>query len=183
MNYSEYKINQSRLILVQGDITKQVTYAIVNAANSQLSPGGGVSGAIHRVAGSELWEECRKLDGCKTGEVKITKGYNLPAKFVIHTVGPVYSGRPQDKMDLANCYRNSLEIALKNNMKSISFPSISTGIFGYPVKEASEIAITTIIEYLEEHAEIERVRLVLLSEEDFNVYRDTTKAILKLKVD
>ena len=180
MNYSEYKINKSRLILIQGDIARQVTYAIVNAANNQLSPGAGVSGAIHRVAGPELWEECKKLGGCKTGEAKITNGYNLPAKFVIHTVGPVYSGRPQDKTDLANCYRNSLELASKNNVKSISFPSISTGIYGYPVKEAAEIAVSTIIEYLKDHLEIERVRMVLFSEKDFNIYRDTVKEILKV---
>ncbi|MBM3713342.1 MAG: O-acetyl-ADP-ribose deacetylase, partial [Actinobacteria bacterium] len=168
-----------RLILVQGDITNQVTYAIVNAANNQLSPGGGVSGAIHRLAGPELWEECKKLGGCKTGEAKVTKGYNLPAKFVIHTVGPIYSGMPQDKTDLTNCYRNSLELALKYNMKSISFPSISTGVYGYPVKEAAEIAASIIIEYLRTHSEIERVRFVLFSEEDFNTYRNAVREILK----
>jgi len=180
MNYSEYKINKSRLILVQGDITNQVTYAIVNAANNQLSPGGGVSGAIHRVAGQRLWEECKKLGGCRTGEAKITGGYNLPAKYVIHTVGPVYSGKPQDKIDLVNCYRSCLKLASQHNVKSISFPSISTGIYGYPVKEAAETAVSIIIEYLKEHTEIERVRLVLFSEEDFNTYRDTVKEILKI---
>jgi len=178
MNYSEYIINKSRLILVQGDITNQVTYAIVNAANNQLSPGDGVSGAIHRVAGQGLWEECKKLGGCRTGEAKITGGYNLPAKYVIHTVGPVYSGKPQDKIDLANCYKSCLKLASQYNVKSISFPSISTGIYGYPVKEAAEIAVSIIIDYLKEHAEIERVRLVLFSEEDFNTYRSAVKEIL-----
>jgi len=179
MNYVEKKIGKSRLILVQGDITNQVTYAIVNAANNELTPGGGVSGAIHRVAGPRLWEECKTLGGCKTGEAKITKGYNLPASYVIHTVGPVYSSSPSDKEKLASCYKNSLELAHQYEMKSISFPSISTGIYGYPVKEASMIALTTIINYLKEHQEIERVRMVLHSEEDFKIYWNSLKEILK----
>ena len=178
MNYVEYKIGKSRLIIIEGDITKQVTYAIVNAANNELAPGGGVSGAIHRVAGPLLWEACKKLGGCLTGEAKLTKGYNLPAKFVIHTVGPVYSGKPKDKVNLANAYRNSLELALDHNIKSVSFPSISTGIYGYPVKEASEIAISTIIEFLEEYPKIERVRMVLHNMEDFTVYVSTARGIL-----
>lgn len=179
MNYVEKKIGKSRLILVQGDITNQVTYAIVNAANNELTPGGGVSGAIHRVAGPRLWEECKALDGCKTGEAKITGGYNLPASYVIHTVGPVYSGSPSDKEKLASCYKNSLELACQYKMKSISFPSISTGIYGYPVKEASMIAITTIVNYLKEYQEIERVRMVLHGEEDFKIYWHSLKEILK----
>jgi O-acetyl-ADP-ribose deacetylase len=179
MNYVEYKIGKSRLIILEGDITKQVTYAIVNAADNELSVGGGVSGAIHKVAGPKLFDECYILNGCKTGEAKLTKGYNLPAKYVIHTVGPVYSGKPKDKENLAKSYQSCLEIASKNNLKSISFPSISTGIYGYPVKEASAAAITTIIEYLLKHEEIERVRMVLYSEGDYKIYRDTTRAILK----
>jgi O-acetyl-ADP-ribose deacetylase len=179
MNYVEKIIGKSRLILVQGDIINQVTYAIVNAANNELTPGGGVSGAIHRVAGPGLREECKALDGCKTGEAKITGGYNLPALYVIHTVGPVYSGRPSDKEKLASCYKNSLELARQYKMKSISFPSISTGVYGYPVKEASMIALTNIVNYLKEHQEIERVRMVLHSEEDFKIYWHSLKEILK----
>jgi len=179
MNYVEYKIGKSRLIILEGDITKQVTYAIVNAADKELSIGGGVSGAIHSVAGPKLIEECRMLDGCDTGEAKLTKGYNLPAKSVIHTVGPIYSGKPKDREELAKSYLSCLETASKNGLKSISFPSISTGIYGYPVKEASAIAITAIIEYLQDHEEIERVRMVLYSDEDYKVYRDTARVILK----
>lgn len=179
MNYVEYKIGKSRLILLEGDITKQVTYAIVNAANKELSAGGGVSGAIHQVAGSELEEECRKLGGCNTGEAKLTEGYNLPVKYVIHTVGPIYSGKPKDREDLTRSYQSCLKLASENKMKSIAFPSISTGIYGYPVKEASEIAINAIIEYLLEHEEIERVRMVLHSDEDYKTYRDTTRTLLK----
>ncbi|MCL4377102.1 MAG: macro domain-containing protein [Actinobacteria bacterium] len=178
MNYVERKIGKSRLILVEGDITKQVTYAIVNSANDQLSPGGGVCGIIHKVAGPELWEECKTLGGCETGEVKITRGYNLPAKYIIHTVGPIYTGIASDKENLAKCYRNTLDLALQNAIKSIAFPSISTGIYRYPVKEASLIALTTIINYLKEHQEIERVRMVLHSVEDFNTYWNSLKEIL-----
>lgn len=179
MNYVEYKIRESRLIIIEGDITKQVTYAIVNAADKELSIGGGVSGAIHRVAGPQLIEECRTLGGCNTGEAKLTNGYNLPAQYVIHTVGPIYSGKPKDSQDLAKSYLSCLELAFENNLKSISFPSISTGIYGYPVKEASVIAITAIIEYLLKHQAIERVRMVLYSEEDYRIYRDTARAVLK----
>ena len=179
MNYVEYKIGKSRLIIIEGDITKQVTYAIVNAADKELSVGGGVSGAIHGVAGPKLIKECLTLGGCNTGEAKLTKGYNLPAKYVIHTVGPIYSRKPKDREDLAKSYLNCLEIASKNSLKSISFPSISTGIYGYPVKKASVIAITTIIEYLQEHEEVERARMVLYSDEDYKIYRNTARAVLK----
>ncbi|MCX6383887.1 MAG: macro domain-containing protein [Actinobacteria bacterium] len=158
-------------MLLQGDITKQATDAIVNAANEFLSPGGGVSGAIHRAAGSKLWDECKKLGGCKTGEAKITKGYNLQTRHVIHTVGPVYSNKPVDKVNLKKSYRNSLEIAKKNNLKSISFPSISTGIFGYPVEEAAEIAIKTIANFLKENSEVMLVQMILFSKEDFEIYK------------
>jgi O-acetyl-ADP-ribose deacetylase (regulator of RNase III) len=170
---SEFSVGKSRLILVQGDITKEETDAIVNAANNALSPGGGVSGAIHRAAGPGLWDECKKLGGCNTGEAKITKGYNLAARHVIHTVGPVYRGKPEDKIDLANCYRNCLELAEKNNLESISFPSISTGIFGYPVKEAADVAIETISEFIEKNTLPELVQMVLFSESDFYAYKET----------
>jgi len=172
-------IRNSKLEIIKDDITKQDTDAIVNAANQYLSPGGGVSGAIHRAAGGELAEECRKLGGCKTGEAKITKGYNLKAKYVIHTVGPVYSGSNMDKINLAKCYKNSLLIAKQNKLKSISFPSISTGIFGYPVKEAAEIALKTICDFLKENPEIRLVRMVLYSQKDYEIYEATATKVIK----
>jgi len=175
----KHEIGNSILGLIAGDITRQDTEAVVNAANKMLSPGGGVSGAIHRVAGPKLWEECKTLGGCNTGEAKLTRGYNLKAKYVIHTVGPVYSSSINDAEDLKNCYRNSLLLASRKNIKSISFPSISTGIFGYPVKDASMIAIKTIIDFLKEHAEIELVRMVLFSKGDYNIYKSSLENILK----
>jgi len=175
----KYKIGNSILELSNGDITVQGTEAIANAANRRLSPGGGVSGAIHRAAGPKLWEECKTLGGCNTGEAKLTRGYNLKAKYVIHTVGPVYSNSINDAEDLKDCYRNSLLLTPRKNIKSISFPSISTGIFGYPVKEASMIALKTIIDFLKEHPEIELVRMVLFSEDDYNTYKSSLEKILK----
>jgi len=172
-------IGKSKLELIKDDITKQDTDAIVNAANQYLSPGGGVSGAIHRAAGAGLAEECRKLGGCKTGEAKITKGYNLKAKYVIHTVGPVYSGSDMDKINLEKCYKNSLFIAKQNKLKSISFPSISTGIFGYPVEEAAEIALKTICDFLKENPEIQLVRMVLYSQKDYEIYEATATKVIK----
>ncbi len=176
---TKYKIGNSILELSNGDLTIQSTEAIANAANRRLSPGGGVSGAIHKAAGSQLWEECKKLGGCNTGEAKLTRGYNLKAKYVIHTVGPVYSNSVNDAEDLKDCYRNSLLLASRKNIKSISFPSISTGIFGYPVKDASMIALKTIIDFLKEHAEIELVRMVLFSKGDYNTYKSSLENILK----
>lgn len=174
----EQKINQSTLILEQGDITTENTEAIVNAANKALSPGGGVSGAIHRAAGPGLWEEAKTVGGCGTGEARITGGYELEAKYVIHTVGPVYSGKESDRTDLENSYYNSLELALKKGIKSIAFPSISTGIFGYPVGAASGIALRTIIGFLEDHPEIELVKMVLFSDSDYQAYKDSLEEIL-----
>ncbi len=173
------RINKSIFELTIGDITNEETEAIVNAANDQLSPGGGVSGAIHRAAGPGLWNECRTLGGCKTGEAKLSGGHNLRAKYVIHTVGPVYSGSASDTRDLRNSYHNSLLVASRNKIKSISFPSISTGIFGYPTGEASIIAIKTIIDFLNQHQEIELVKMVLFSEKDYLTYELSLESILK----
>lgn len=171
-------VNDSILELLQGDITKQDTDAIVNAANKELAPGGGVAGAIHRAAGSQLWEECKKLGGCETGEAKISKGYELLADYVIHTVGPVYSGSEEDPKLLASSYENSLRVAEENGVESISFPALSTGAFGYPTREAAPIALKTIINYLEKGSEIELVRLVLYTEKDLEVHEEALKELV-----
>ena len=154
-------IGESFLELIIGDITKQETSAIVNAANKRLVPGGGVAGAIHRTAGPALWEECKKLKGCETGEAKITKGYNLSAPYIIHTVGPIYSGSTEDSEKLASCYMKSLRLAKENKIKSISFPALSTGYFGYPLEEAAQIALETVANELKKTPEIDLVRFVL----------------------
>ena len=170
-------ISPARLEIIRGDITVQDTEAIVNAANNRLAPGGGVCGAIHRAAGPLLWEECKGLGGCATGEAKITGGYELRARYVIHTVGPVYSGLPGDAVQLENCYRNSLRAALDNGIATLTFPSISTGIFGYPVGEAARIALKTVHDFLTEHRQPLLVRFVLFSEEDLAVYRQALAEI------
>ena len=167
----------SKLEIVQGDIVDQVTDAIVNAANTRLIPGGGVDGAIHRAAGPGLREECKKLGGCSTGEAKITKAYNLKARYVIHTVGPVYSGNPMDAEILKNSYLNSLNLAIQNKLKSISFPAISTGAFGYPLEEAAYISLTTVIEFLKKHTELTLVRFVLYSQPEYKVYKNVFNKI------
>ena len=142
-----------RLSIVKGDIVKAKTDAIVNAANTSLLGGGGVDGAIHRAAGPELLAECRMLHGCRTGEAKITKGYRLRAKYIIHTVGPIYSGTAEDAAQLADCYRNSLDLAKEHDVHSIAFPAISTGVYGYPLEDATEIAVKTVVQWLEDHAD------------------------------
>lgn len=151
---------RARLEIVQADITTLSVDAIVNAANTSLLGGGGVDGRIHRVAGRELLAECRMLNGCKTGDAKITKGYRLPARYVIHTPGPVYQdGRHGERAVLASCYRRCLEVAREHDIQSIAFPSISTGIFRFPIREAFDIAIATIVIELEGHANPAKVIL------------------------
>jgi O-acetyl-ADP-ribose deacetylase len=157
--------------LLKGDITKIAVDAIVNAANSTLLGGGGVDGAIHRAAGPELLQECRLLNGCKTGEAKITRGYLLPAKHVIHTVGPVWHGGSRNESDLLKaCYTNSLSLALQNNLKTIAFPNISTGVYGYPKKEAATIAVNAVKFWLKEHTGIEKVYFIAFDEENYTLY-------------
>jgi O-acetyl-ADP-ribose deacetylase len=156
-----FKIHQSTLDLIQGDIVAQDVDAIVNAANSSLLGGGGVDGAIHRAAGPELMAECRTIGGCPTGEARITRGYRLKARHIIHTVGPVYHGRPRDAELLASAYRSSLQLASQHNIKTLAFPSISTGAYGYPLDDAAPIALRTVEEYLIKHPEIELVRFIL----------------------
>lgn len=170
------KIENTTLELVKGDITKQSTEAVVNAANKRLAPGGGVAGAIHRAAGPELWGECKKLDGCKTGEAKITKGYDLPVSHVIHTVGPVYSGSDEDPKKLSSSYRNSLKLAEENDIKSISFPALSTGAFGYPIKKAAEVALETVLNYLSDGSSIDLVRFVLYDSSSFEIHKETLES-------
>jgi O-acetyl-ADP-ribose deacetylase (regulator of RNase III) len=169
------KVGSSFLELVQGDITKQRTEAIVNAANERLAPGGGVAGAIHRAAGPELWEECKRLEGCRTGEAKITKGYRLPAHYVIHTVGPIYSGSLRDAELLEACYRNSLKLAVERRIKTVAFPAISTGAFGYPLEAAAETALKTTIDFLKQYDEIDLVRFILYDSNALRVHEKRLK--------
>jgi O-acetyl-ADP-ribose deacetylase len=155
-----------RTIVVQGDITRQEVDAIVNAANERMLGGGGVDGAIHRAAGPDLNEECRKVGGCPTGEARITKGYRLPARYVIHTVGPVWHGGDKGEPELlASCYRNALTLALANKIRTIAFPGISTGVYGYPLEDAMRIALTTVKACLEEMPSIEQVRFVTFGDQ------------------
>ena len=174
----EVKMGQSVLEIVEGDITQQDTAAIVNAANPTLLGGGGVDGAIHRAGGPKILEECRQIGGCPTGEARITTGGQLKAKYVIHTVGPVYKdgfhGEPQL---LASCYRESLKLASARGIKTIAFPSISTGAYGYPIKEAARIALKTVKDYLSQHPEIEGVRFVLFGRPAYEAYEEDLKEL------
>ncbi len=175
----ELKINNSRIELIKGDIVEQTIDAIVNAANSALIGGGGVDGAIHRAGGPAIMAECKQYHGCHTGSAVITSGGNLKAKFVIHAVGPIYSGDPDDETLLACAYRSSLELASKNAINSIAFPSISTGAYGYPIVSAAKIAITTVISYLKENPEIELVRFVLFDTSSYLVYQEALNNLRK----
>jgi len=158
--------------LVRGDITALDVDAIVNAANTTLLGGGGVDGAIHRAAGPELLIECRTLGGCRPGEAKITRGYGLPARFVIHTVGPVWRGGTHGEPEiLANCYRNSLQVAVENGTKTVAFPAISCGAYGYPVQEAAQIAVNTTREFLADDDKIDKVIFVLWGDDIYDAYR------------
>jgi len=163
----------TKLEAVRGDITQQLVDAIVNAANTTLLGGGGVDGAIHRAAGPELLEECGTLGGCPTGEAKITKGYRLPAKYVIHTVGPVWSGgRRREPELLRGCYVNALRLAAQHGVRSIAFPSISTGAYGYPMEQAARTAVETVRGELAQTTTVELVRFVCFSAEDLQVYQE-----------
>lgn len=163
----------SKIEIFSGDITTLEVDAIVNAANNSLLGGGGVDGAIHRAAGRKLLAECRTFNGCETGNAKITSGYELPAKYVIHTVGPVWQGGTKNEAGLlGSCYLKSLELAEQNNILSIAFPSISTGVYGYPKEEAANIAISTVKKYLSGHKLPEKVIFVCFSERDYSIYKE-----------
>ncbi len=175
----QVKINNSTLELTQGDITRADVDAIVNAANSSLLGGGGVDGAIHRAAGPQLLEECRALGGCATGSAKITRGYKLRARHVIHAVGPVYrDGKHGEPALLASAYRACLELASQNNCATIAFPAISTGVYGYPMEDAARIAFRTITDYLGEHPEIKLVRYVLYDVRAFAAHERVLEQVL-----
>lgn len=167
---------KDRIALIQGDITKQQVDAIVNAANETLLGGGGVDGAIHAAAGPELLEECRKLNGCPTGQAKITGGYRLPAKYVIHTVGPIWvgGGNGEDEL-LASCYRNSLALAVQHGVRTIAFPAISTGAYGFPIDRATRIAIGETKKFLEKDPTLEKVIFVCFSSRDYEIYRSAIR--------
>src|SRR3990170_953303 len=167
----EIKLNSTTLSLVKGDITHEETDAIVNAANSRLAGGGGVDGAIHSAGGPKIMEECRKIGGCPTGNAVITSGGLLKARYVIHAVGPIYHGGEKGEAELlAGAYLNSLKRASENRVRSMSFPSLSTGAYGYPFDEAAPVALKTISEYLKHHDDIEHVRFVLFGEEAYREY-------------
>ena len=170
--------SKNEIVYFVGDITTLAVDAIVNAANCSLLGGGGVDGAIHRAAGRELLAECRTLGGCETGAAKITKGYRLPARYVIHTVGPVYSGSASDAQFLRSCYRSSLDLAQAHGLHTIAFPAISTGVYGYPKEAAAEIALMTIREWFDAHPDAGmRVTIVSFSAQDDAIYQNLQRAL------
>ena len=160
----------SKIEIHRGDITQLSVDAIVNAANNSLLGGGGVDGAIHRAAGPELLAQCRTIGGCPTGEARITKGYQLPSQYVIHTVGPIYRGTPQEPQLLESCYRNSLGLALDHQIKTIAFPAISCGVYGYPIQDAARIALNTALSFLEDHPSMIQIIFALFSDSDKATY-------------
>jgi O-acetyl-ADP-ribose deacetylase (regulator of RNase III) len=167
-----------RMEVIQGDITKLKVDAIVNAANTSLLGGGGVDGAIHRAAGPQLLEECRKIGGCPTGDARITQGYNLPAKHVIHAVGPVWHGGTNNEDELlARCYRHSLSLAIRNNIKTIAFPAISTGAYGFPLQRAANIAVNEVERFLRSDPILEKVLFVCFDKEAFDAFNAELRAI------
>ena len=169
-----------RVKIVDGDITKQPVDAIVNAANTSLLGGGGVDGAIHRAAGPELLEETRKIGGCPTGEARVSKGYKLPAKWVIHTVGPVWKGGQKNEENLlASCYRSAFAAAKEKSVKTIAFPSISAGAYGFPLERATEIALTEAKQFLETDEVLEKVVFVCFGEKVLNTYKAVAEKIFK----
>ncbi len=177
----EVKIGGAKLELVEGDITRQDTEAIVNAANSSLLGGGGVDGAIHRAGGPQILAECRQIGGCPTGEARITTGGNLKARYVIHTVGPIYKdGGHREAELLASCYRESLKLAAGKGLTSVAFPSISTGAYGYPLAEAARIALKTVLDYLTQHEDIKLVRFVLFGQAAQETYEKTLRELVRL---
>ncbi len=173
------RVAQSTLELVRGDITRERSAAIVNAANSHLAGGGGVDGAIHRAGGSEIMEECRRIGFCPPGQAVITGAGDLPVRSVIHAVGPIYRDgrRGEDKL-LTSAYRESLKLASRSHLESISFPSLSTGAYGYPIRQAAPLALSTVMEYLEDHPEIKLVRFVLFSDNDLEIYSQALRKLL-----
>jgi O-acetyl-ADP-ribose deacetylase (regulator of RNase III) len=166
-----------RMEIMQGNITTLKLDAIVNAANSSLLGGGGVDGAIHRAAGPGLLNECRKIGGCPTGEARITGAYNLPAKYVIHTVGPIYHGKDEDPKLLSGCYLSSLRLAANHNIASIAFPAISCGAYGYPVRKACKIAIDTTWDFLKQNSSLRKIVFILFSDDNYNVYAEYFKRL------
>lgn len=169
---------KERIEIIEGDITKQEVDAIVNAANTSLLGGGGVDGAIHRAAGPELLDETRKIGGCPTGEARVSKGYRLPARWVIHTVGPVWAGGHKNEENLlANCYKNSLRAAVEHGVKTMAFPSISTGAYRFPLDRATEIAMIETKEFLETDKTIEKVIFVCFGEKALKTYREVFKRV------
>ena len=185
MDSMEFRVGKAKILLIQGDITDMNTDAIVNAANPTLMGGGGVDGAIHRKGGPKILEECKRIrateypDGLPTGKAVITSGGNLKAKYVIHTVGPVWHGGTCGEPELLEeAYRNSLKLAVSKGLKTIAFPAISTGAYGYPIEKASQIAISTVKEFLEKEDDLDKVVFVLFSKSDFEIYRKAAEGIL-----
>ncbi len=175
----EMRVNGTVIALALGDITREETDAIVNAANSGLRGGGGVDGAIHRAGGPSIMEECRKIGSCPAGQAVVTGGGNLKARYVIHTVGPIYRGGDRGEADLLkSAYRESLKRVTEKGLKGVSFPAISAGVYGYPLEEAARIALTTTIDYVKEHQEIELVRFVLFSQDVYDAFSSELKKLM-----